>query len=59
MHHTLQRNAKYQKDGHLKKRITLERTLRLFVLNHRDKFPELEDSQLVKEWERATGLKWG
>ncbi|KAF2794952.1 hypothetical protein K505DRAFT_374267 [Melanomma pulvis-pyrius CBS 109.77] len=36
----------------------LERILRQIALVHRDKFPDLIKSDLVKNWERMTGLKW-
>lgn len=41
-----------------KKKNYIERALRLLILDHREKFPELKDTELVKEWERVTGLRW-
>lgn len=36
----------------------VERILRQIALVHRDKFPEMIETDLVKNWERMTGLKW-
>ncbi|KAF2133999.1 hypothetical protein P153DRAFT_381171 [Dothidotthia symphoricarpi CBS 119687] len=40
------------------RRHRLDRVLRSVAFIHREKFPELKSSALVKEWERLTGLKW-
>ena len=36
----------------------LERILRRIAFAHRDIFPELKASMLVRTWQMITGLKW-
>ena len=36
----------------------LERILRYVALDHKDKFPELKTTVLVRTWERETGQVW-
>jgi hypothetical protein len=40
------------------KRGYLERILRYVALDHKDKFPELKTTVLVRTWERETGQVW-
>jgi hypothetical protein len=40
------------------KRVIADKTMRPAVFDHRDRFPELKSSLLVKTWERETGQKW-
>jgi hypothetical protein len=36
----------------------LEMLLRQIAVLHRDKFPELKQTNLVSKWEKLTGLQW-
>ncbi|EUC32827.1 hypothetical protein COCCADRAFT_37263 [Bipolaris zeicola 26-R-13] len=40
------------------RRALLERIFRRVVFLHKDKFPELKTTPVVKVWERKTGLEW-
>ncbi|KAF3005827.1 hypothetical protein E8E13_008316 [Curvularia kusanoi] len=40
------------------KRGRIERVLRYVAFDHREKFPELKSSVLVKTWEQETGQRW-
>ncbi|EMD85081.1 hypothetical protein COCHEDRAFT_1188718 [Bipolaris maydis C5] len=40
------------------RRALLERIFRRLVFLHKDKFPELKETPVVKVWERKTGLEW-
>jgi hypothetical protein len=42
----------------LAKRGELEKVLRLVAYHAKDKFPELKETPLVKEWELKTGQVW-
>jgi hypothetical protein len=40
------------------KRGALEKVMREVAFHHRDKFPDLKTSFLVKRWENVTGQIW-
>jgi hypothetical protein len=40
------------------RRVFMEQILRYVILEHREKFPELKSTELVKTWERGTGQQW-
>jgi hypothetical protein len=41
-----------------KKRGVLEKSLREVVFHHKEEFPDLKASALVKRWENETGQQW-